>query len=161
MANIWVYATQSAIAVKVDDSYMEMGRLRMYADTSTGSALEAYNLSQVFIDTAYVESKDGLCAYSGSLIAYDEMTGSMSNSVRAYEGGQIFTGDQALLGTMANQNDAPSDSQEYVRKNGAWALSSASSPSATQRYYVDVNGSDSNPGTYERRFRTIDKALTM
>ena len=49
------------------------------------------------------------------------------------------------LGTMASVNDAPSDSKEYVRKNGAWAESSGGGGGGiTSVSWGDINGTLAN-----------------
>ena len=70
----------------------------------------------------------------------------------------------ADLGTMATVNDAPSNGSEYVRKNGAWAVSSGGggggSVEAVSVYVNGVNGSDSNTGSQASPFATIGKAVS-
>lgn len=54
--------------------------------------------------------------------------------------------NKPTLGTMASVNDAPSDSKEYVRKNGAWAESSGGGGGGgiTSVSWGDINGTLAN-----------------
>ena len=101
-----------------------------------------------------------LSASYASIISYTkdaQNTGTIYESTA--EGGRIFTGVQESFGEMAFINDAPSNSKEYVRKNGAWAESS-SGKLGGQLFYVDAtNGSDNNDGlSAATAFKTLQKA---
>jgi len=48
--------------------------------------------------------------------------------------------DSASLGTMATVNDAPSNGNEYVRKNGAWAVSSGGGGTVVSAAWGDITG---------------------
>ena len=160
LLTVCVYATDTGTAVKVDDAFMEMHKLYMYADTSYGTGCSVSSLSHVYLYNAYVEAKDGLSAGSGSVIAYYQLTGTMTNRTSASSGAQILTGTQPVLGTMASADDAPSTNSEYVRKNGEWVLPSNKQYS-TRTFYVDtINGSDSNNGYSSYPLKTIQKALS-
>lgn len=52
--------------------------------------------------------------------------------------------NKPTLGAMASQSDAPSDSKEYVRKNGAWAESSGGEGGITSVAWGDVTGTLAN-----------------
>lgn len=48
--------------------------------------------------------------------------------------------DSASLGTMATVNDAPSNGNEYIRKNGAWAVSSGGGGTVVSAAWGDITG---------------------
>ena len=52
--------------------------------------------------------------------------------------------NKPTLGAMASQSDAPSDSKEYVRKNGAWAESSGGGGGISSVAWGDVTGTLAN-----------------
>ena len=61
------------------------------------------------------------------------------------------------LSTMAFQSDAPSDGEEYIRKNGIWTK--IPDVFADIEFYVSSSGADTNPGTSTAPFATIQKAI--
>lgn len=59
----------------------------------------------------------------GGSTAWGDITGTLADQTDL-NSALSAKADSADLGSMAEVNDAPSDGSEYVRKNGAWAVSS-------------------------------------
>lgn len=117
-------------------------------DEDTVNAIGGKTLMKVAADTNNIYTKSQI---DGFLSDIDDELSDKANTTD--------------LGTMASQDDAESDGNEYVRKNGAWAISSggggSSSMATDVSYYVDTStGSDSNTGAYGYPFQTITKAIT-
>ena len=79
----------------------------------------------------------------------NQMTGAVNDMMN----GELFIGD------------APADGEEYVRKNHNWSIATGgggggSAPEAITVYVDGTNGSDSNSGSAEHPFATVEKAVS-
>lgn len=94
-------------------------------------------------ENAYLEG--ALMTHEGKLykaIQSFQTTEWDANNVQETTVSDLIAGkaDSASLGTMASVNDAPSNGNEYVRKNGAWAVSSGGGGTVVSAAWGDITG---------------------
>lgn len=86
-----------------------------------------------------------------------------ANSVQEITVNELIAGkaDSASLGTMATVNDAPSNGNEYVRKNGAWAIASGGGGGGGTAAWGSISGTLSDQTDLQNALDTKANAADL
>ena len=176
-----INTTTDSEGIRIEDSHFINSNMT-YTTTVTvsdqyGSGVYAIR-SYAYFYTLSATVTTAISSLHGSIVAYYSLTGTHTNNSSTDFGGRVYSGTGGAVdwgqigGTLANQtdlqtalnaklSDAPSNSNEYVRKGGAWVVAS-SSPSAVTLYVNRSTGSDSNDGTSSSApLKSIKKAIEL